>query len=166
MCNLLAVSQIEQHFSFFVCLAVVCYSPCVRGKSELVCPHTCLWEWDLMTWLGFGPLGGRGRGELSGGWEIDAPQVFAIRPCPFITTERPCHVFNICMLPIRVSKMIYLRFEDSQAARDSTKARLKHLSRAWDLSQETNKVTIKPLYFFSQHGGGAMQYIIYGFMLM
>ncbi|KAF3835706.1 hypothetical protein F7725_028264 [Dissostichus mawsoni] len=37
--------------------------------------------------------------------------------------------------------MIYLRFEDSQAARDSTKARLKHLSRARDLSQETNKIT-------------------------
>lgn len=41
----------ERTALFFVCLAVVCYSPCVRGKSELECPQTCLWEGGLMTRL-------------------------------------------------------------------------------------------------------------------
>lgn len=51
---------------------------------------------------------------------------------------------------------------NSQATRDSTKSRLRHLSKARDLFQETNMITIKPV-FFSQQGEG--NYSIHGLRL-
>jgi len=140
----------------FLCWSGSCllFSMCEGGKSELECPQTCLWEWGLMTWLGFRSFGrkreeerggGGGGGIKQGGWNIDAAQVFTIKkPCSFITM-----LYYLRKLPDTSSSPR----SDSRSTGGSTKFRLRHLSRAWDSSQRTNMVRIKPLFLLTTRRG-------------
>lgn len=84
----------------FLCLSGSCllFSMC-KGKKWVGVPPRCVcgseaW-WHGWIGNGLGSFGRKREGERGG--DTDAPQVFAIKPVPFITTARPWHFFlNIC----------------------------------------------------------------------
>lgn len=67
--------------------------------------------------------------------------------------------YNICTYGLNKSFKVYLSKlgVNSQEARDSIKSKLRPLTKAQNMSQETNMVTIKYLLFFSQESSHAIQ---------
>lgn len=84
----------------FLCLSGSCllFSMC-KGKKWVGMPprRVCGSEAWWHGWRGNGPRSS-GRKREGGGWNADAPQVFAISPGPFITTTRPCHFFFFLLI--------------------------------------------------------------------
>lgn len=136
----------------FLCLSGSCllFSMC-EGKKWVGVPPWCVCgRLDDMVGNGegmdLGPLGGKGREGVE---MLMHHRFLPLKPSPFITIARPCHFFFFFFFEIYAPSMsfkdLFKLVVNSQPARDSTKPRLRHHSRALDLSQETNMVTIKPL---------------------
>ena len=123
----------------FLCLSGSCllFSMC-EGKKWAVVPSDLFVgvrrDDMVQEGIGFSPVGGRGRTRegacwfWGGGWNTDAPQVFAIKP---YSKALPC--FNICLLPIRSLELISSGSRGVQEKREAAQG------PGWDICEELKR---------------------------